>query len=516
MSLRDLVAGLGQGLQSVAPWAQQVQQRDVQQQELELRRQQMESEQKARDMQLMISLANVKREQAAQAQTQAKDILTAAPVSYQGGPDNRLAPGALDFLTQQNMTSGLNVRPAVSGDLNANVAGAAPQAFNLPAYATKPAGEVDQLRFNADQAKQSARDRIAQIMQKARGASGPDAAALYNSIDPTDARTGYDQDVMALVPPGLQSLVKPAVLPPQQPSEIERFQKMPPEQQAVFLQDKRRLADSTYHPPTGGAGGGSELERMISGGMIDPEENAKEMIAGRASPLPLRDSKLDMATSHYVAQNGGNRAMLQQQWLAAQQGVKGLTGRQADQNRVLIGTALQELDKLDALAQQLDQKGIPIANKAHLMGTMQVGRDPDARALAAQYLQQLEFAHNAAASVLKSGNATPTDPGIARFANVLSGDWDRKTLQSAIQNVRTNFGYRQAQLSNMGNYMGGLDQGNPYTLTPQATPSGRTGGAGPSNPVADVMNLFKNTQDKWIQDPAHPGAKILNPDYRGG
>jgi hypothetical protein len=483
-----------------------MQERWMQQQQLALQKQQLDLQNQDRLAQLGISASNALREQRAQNMAAGQDVYKNLPASFVGGPTTPVAPDALSTLTQAGMTSGLKMNPLVVP------LGMHGGATVMPGFYTKPADPAAQEAFNTRQESDAAKGRVQAIIAQAQASTDPsEQARLYGSINPADARTGFSQDVMALIPPGLQNIVKPPM--PNQSPEERYMNETDPTKKAALLASGKAWAQATHIEPAGGGLG--QLGALIANDYFDPKQVAKARMDGTASPIPSgRSAPMEASIQHEVLNMGGNPAQQTMQWNAAQRAVAGMTGRQADASRGTLETAVNELNRLDQLTQQMKLSGIPWANQAQVYGTMHLSAKPEDRALAAQYLQQLELAHNAAASVLKNGNSTPSDPGVLRAAEVMNGNWDQKTLQAAIANLKQNFGYRYNALSNFSNYTGGLNTGNYMdgVLPAQGQGGGRAsgaGGAGGGRPGSAGVD----TTSPYIQDPAHPGAQIPNPNY---
>jgi len=175
-----------------------------------------------------------------------------------------------------------------------------------------------------------------------------------------------------------------------------------------------------------------------------------------------------------LEKNGFDLSKHQLQWDAAKKQVASLNGPQQVRFVGLANSVVNTINEVNDLAEQMQNSGVPLLNKARLAAYIQAEGNSENGKLAARYQTAVgtlkeEFAN------LANGGYAPTEPAWKLANDQVNGNYGVKELGASLTEIQRLIKYRL-------NAMPGMSQVGPGSANPyfpdsgQSTPHGASGG----------------------------------------
>ena len=153
-----------------------------------------------------------------------------------------------------------------------------------------------------------------------------------------------------------------------------------------------------------------------------------------------------------LEKSGFNLSQANSEWNATQKFLSSMNSEKQVRLRQAITSVKDALGGLEQLNNEMVRSNFAPLNKAQLAIQANSGN-----ALATKFLGQINIIQDELGQVFMGGNS-PTERALELAINTLKGNWSQKQLQVAIDNVRTNLGYRENAINYAG-VQGATQQG---------------------------------------------------------
>lgn len=239
------------------------------------------------------------------------------------------------------------------------------------------------------------------------------------------------QDVMPLVPPQFQQRF--AQNPTSPPGVVNQFK--------AQVRKPYEAAGQTLLPGPSGWAMVKSGQRGPAGTTTDEEIQlaSKGIKSGNVPPDISKTTSFRDRTriSAALEKSGFNLSQANSEWNATQRFLSSMNSEKQVRLRQAISSVKDALDGLEQLNSVLSRSELAPLNKAQLMIQANTGNP-----LAVQYLGQINIIRDELAQVFMGGNS-PTDKALNLAQETINKNWSPQQLQSAINNVRINLGYRE-------------------------------------------------------------------------
>jgi hypothetical protein len=191
------------------------------------------------------------------------------------------------------------------------------------------------------------------------------------------------------------------------------------------------------------------------------------VLTGLYGVSPLVRSKL--------AEDGFDLSKAQIQWDAAKKQVTSLNGPQQVRFVGLANSVVNTIDEVNDLAQQMQNGGIPLFNKAKLTAYIQAEGNSENGQLATRYLTAVNTLKEEFANLANGGYA-PTEPAWKLADQQINGDYGVKQLGAALTEAQRLIKYRLNAIPGMSSV--GPGAANPYFPGGGQAPNASAAGQG--------------------------------------
>jgi hypothetical protein len=202
-----------------------------------------------------------------------------------------------------------------------------------------------------------------------------------------------------------------------------------------------------------------------------------------------------------LAKDGYDLTSAMKDWQATTTWIRSMNSSQQLRLRQATEFADESLSLLSdlsgRLSKQIDRKQYPVYNKAAMTAALNGVMGPDAANAANNLNIQITDLQSELAVVYKGGGS-PTDKGLKQAMDILSGDWDERRLNEAIELSRKNLNLRLNSIRSVEPMSGSGSLGEQHE---QSQAAQRNAGA---------PNPFRQTGGGG-EAPAPPGAAAGNP-----
>lgn len=153
-----------------------------------------------------------------------------------------------------------------------------------------------------------------------------------------------------------------------------------------------------------------------------------------------------------------NASSAQTEYQAAQRFMAGMNSQQMQRFRGLANSVVNTIDEVKMRAQELQNSGVPLANRVKLAAYAQTQGNTPKGQLAAQYLAAVNILKEEFASLAQGGYA-PTEAAWNLANQQINGDFGVKQLEAALSEVQRLINYRMQGFNDLTPY--GVNPGNP-------------------------------------------------------
>jgi hypothetical protein len=160
-----------------------------------------------------------------------------------------------------------------------------------------------------------------------------------------------------------------------------------------------------------------------------------------------------------LSKDGFDLSKAQLQWDAAKKQVQSLNGPQMVRFKGLADSVVNTIDEVSALADQMQNSGIPLLNKAKLQAYIQAEGNSENGQIATRYMTAVgtlkeEFAN------LANGGYAPTEPAWKLADQQINGNYGVKQLGASLTEIQRLIKYRLNAMPGMASV--GPGAANPY------------------------------------------------------
>ena len=374
-----------------------------------------------------------------------------------------------------------------------------------------PAGYVSShplLQYSDQKAAGLARDEAQATLEKVHKAVGEENWAKMNETPEAFSVGGKPfADLLAAASYTVTQDGKPLTAPiqggPYQRVAIETadgkagFANYDPKTGKFYDLDTGAVLQGVKPAPTSS---GSGLNTLYSA--TDPAAIAGAIIQGAAPPEVSGLGRVVAgAVQTQLANHGYNLAQAQLDWVAVKKHAQSVNGFPAIRLVSATQTALDSLDVIDRLSDQLGRlvprSQVNMLTRASMTAAKNGAYGQAAKDVATQLDAQITDVASEIAQVYMGGNS-PTDHALSLASKNLSSEWNQKTLKAATDLARTNLGIRKNSLMNATPMGVGAD--SPYLQPPPAAP--------PPKPEETVP---EDIAQRMVGKPALHRIKVLDP-----
>ena len=170
------------------------------------------------------------------------------------------------------------------------------------------------------------------------------------------------------------------------------------------------------------------------------KEIPKTIFGGKKELPPLKETIIETVDRNAIAElekQGFDLSAANSEWNATQKFIASMNSEKQVRLRQAISSVKDALGGLEQLTGELNQSELAQLNRAQLVIKANTGDK-----LAVKYLGQINIIRDELAQVFMGGNS-PTDKALDLARETIDKNWSPKQLQAAIENVRTNLGYRE-------------------------------------------------------------------------
>jgi hypothetical protein len=231
--------------------------------------------------------------------------------------------------------------------------------------------------------------------------------------------------------------------------------------------------------PSVGSTGRASLANLVDG-----------IISGKSPPVLTGLYKNAGPVRAALAQRGFDLATATLQWDGARKQVLSMNGPQQMRYQQLAGGVVNTIDRVNELARDLKNSGVPLLNKAKLEAFTQLNGNSPQGQLATQYLTAVGVLREEMANLANGGYA-PTEPAWALANQQVNGNYGVQQLNASLTELQRLINYR----------LHALPQSN--TLGPGAA-NRYTGATGEQPTHADIDAATKKGKSEPTPS-AHPG-----------
>lgn len=342
------------------------------------------------------------------------------------------------------------------------------------------------------------------------------------------AKDAKDADPLVILTPRLASIVGK---PEAKLSELNAFTEIPVSierkpSDEVSLQDKDvmvggKLTKANYNPKTGkytDQAGNPVIADSVpprppasNAGEDDTDGIAQSLVDGTLTPSMLSkrgnyNAILARANKLSLAQSGKpyNAARAQTEYGAAQRFAAAMNGTQQQRFRALAGSVVNTIDEVKQLADEMQNSGVPLVNRAKLMALTQTAGNTPHGQLAAKYLAAVNTLKEEFASLAQGGYA-PTESAWHLASQQINGDFGVKQMSSALTEVQRLINYRVQAFESL----------TPFGVSPSNPISAGGFAPGPTQPPTGEMIEAIDPQGKRHRapkgTPLPAGWKLVTP-----
>ena len=171
--------------------------------------------------------------------------------------------------------------------------------------------------------------------------------------------------------------------------------------------------------------------------------------------------------------SGASLAKMQQEWNRANKQILSLNGPQMIRYQGLAHSVVNTIDEVNRLAQEMENSGIPLLNRAKMAAYAQTQGNSPKGQLVARYMAGINTLKEEFANLAQGGYA-PTEAAWGLANQQINGDYGVKQLGASLGEVQRLINYRIQAIPGIGTL--GTDAPNRYV--PGGTGSGGGGGEG--------------------------------------
>lgn len=193
---------------------------------------------------------------------------------------------------------------------------------------------------------------------------------------------------------------------------------------------------------------GQELYSLKSGKFIDQPEGgnvvgkiADAIQKGNQAPTFTGLFRMAAPVRAELERRGVNVADMQNEWTRAQSQIKAVNGSQMTRYVGLTNSVDKTIDEANTLADQMQQSGIPLLNKAELLKLTQTQGNSEAGQLATRYLTAVNTLKEEFANLAQGGYA-PTEPAWELANQQINANYGVKQLASSLGEIQRLMRYR--------------------------------------------------------------------------
>ena len=184
-----------------------------------------------------------------------------------------------------------------------------------------------------------------------------------------------------------------------------------------------------------------------SGDDSDTKQIATAIREGRQPPTTTGLYRNAKAVRADLEREGFNLSEANLQWQAAQTQVKSLNAPQMVRYAGLAKSVLTTIDEVKGLAVQMDNSGVPLANKAKIAAYIQTSGNTESGQLAAKYVAAVNTLKEEFTNLAQGGYA-PTEAAWTLANQQVNADYGVKELNSSLTEVQRLLRYRLQGIPN--------------------------------------------------------------------
>lgn len=244
------------------------------------------------------------------------------------------------------------------------------------------------------------------------------------------------------------------------------FLQTPPGTSIVEANGRKLLINTNTGQTVKDLGAATSAAGTVLGGTQSQAESVAQGIMNGTIPPDLTKNvsfKDRTAVNAYLSGQGYNLTKATEDWTAIQKRISTLNGQQQVRLGQAVSFAKDSLSLVDQLNAQWQGGQFPLLNKANLALAKNGAFGQDAQSLATRLEAQINDLVSELGTVYKGGNSS-TDESLKLASANLNANWSQKTLQDAVNLIRTNLQIRENSIKQSG-----MIEGNQYS--PEAPPT---------------------------------------------
>ena len=164
-----------------------------------------------------------------------------------------------------------------------------------------------------------------------------------------------------------------------------------------------------------------------------------------------------------LAKDGFNLSEATNEWNATQKWIASANSTTQLRLRQAIGSVMGQIDQLTTLNDEWNRTGLTPINSVIIKSAMTGALGTDAQNIATQFQQQISLMTDELGQTFMGGNS-PTDRALSLAGQMISSSWSQTQLQSALDNIKVNLGYRLNSIENTGAIIPGGGSAPDYSV----------------------------------------------------